>query len=293
MLSSSVSYDEMLGEAEEKTGTRLKKHTNNKAVGPCPSCGGNDRFVVWLFEQKACCMHCKQAYSWGDPKQQPVKSKEERREDAFRARAEMSLCHDWVEYAKDVEQSAKLWANEGFGVEEVKKWGLGWCPSCPLLPAYGSLTIPVFYGGVLVDIRHKLLGAPPEMGKYRSHRETVIPFPFHADITREENKILVVEGEKKAMLISEELKGTLGIPGTEITHDLIDILSGEASKVRKVTLALDPGAEKATKRLASELIRIGIEVSIADFFCKPDDLLRRYGALTFRCVLKQARKVAC
>lgn len=43
-------YDARMAMASDALKIPLGRHTSEKAKGPCPWCGGTDRFVVWVFE---------------------------------------------------------------------------------------------------------------------------------------------------------------------------------------------------------------------------------------------------
>lgn len=48
----------MLLEIHENAGFRSKKQTANEYASPCPACGGRDRFVIFLSEDRFWCRQC-------------------------------------------------------------------------------------------------------------------------------------------------------------------------------------------------------------------------------------------
>jgi hypothetical protein len=296
----STSYDRLMDQASDIYKVELRRHTNTKAHGPCPRCGGDDRFVVWLFEGVGWCSHCKHS-QWFIEIEEGNRDIAEAKAEKLRKQAEsrmaMSKCQDWHAYHDSMEDGSlrMLWHQQGVGDEDVYKWGLGYCPSCPTASDYPSLTFPVHYLGTLMDIRHKLLGVPAErieeVGKYRSHRAYVVPHPFNLDAIASYDDINVVEGEKKPIILARGgFPNTVGIPGATVTSDLLDRVS-KMDRKQRIFLMLDPGAESHAANLARQITSMGIETFISDPFIKPDDMLVRYGPAVVRDVIRQSRRV--
>jgi hypothetical protein len=174
-------------------------------------------------------------------------------------------------------------------IEAVMRWGLGYCHQCPTFPRSPSLSIPVFGGGRLLDIRHKLLKTTPVSGKYRSH-VTGLGLTvnlFNRDSLRVRNCV-VVEGEKKAIILEEYGIAACGVYGSGGTRELVSI----AKKTPlTVIVALDPDVEEQAWRLASSLAKTGAIVSIAHFPTKPDDFILRYGVDVTNEIFRQAMRV--
>jgi hypothetical protein len=288
-------YNGRMEEASARLGVTLKRHTQEKANGPCPWCGGQDRFVVWVHEGNYWCSHCKRSGYWDDSVDPSAlaeaKAKKEDRRRTTRSAVSKSV--EWIEYKQLVKEGgrARLWMDQGMTEGDIKKWGLGWCPSCPTAVGYESLTMPVFFQGVLCDIRHKLLGElTEETGRYRSHISGLMPFPYNMDALFQSQKLVVVEGEKKVIhLVRSGIVGTVGVPGATVTEDLLLHLRSLES-TQTIILAFDPGASKQQEQLAEEILALGVRVYVADCFAKPDDLLLRYGKDVLEEVLQQSRE---
>lgn len=292
-------YDEALNAASDYFRVRLARHTNTKAHGPCPRCGGDDRFIVWIYEGNGWCSHCHYEGWFIENESRALAAAEARvaREAAQRElRSKMAECRDWYLYHTEPGSSVlELWEGMAMvGERSVQRWGLGYCGSCPLAPEFASLTIPVFYCGRLMDIRHKLLGVPKEriseIGKYRSHLSGLVPHPFNLDAITTHKDLLIIEGEIKPIdIMGAGIEGVIGIPGISIVDDLLLAADGLRDN-QTVTVALDPGADRAADALAYEFASRGVYTLVADMFMKPDDMRREYGVEVVKEVIKQARR---
>lgn len=267
-------YEELLREATLKTGSKLKYHTNRKAAGACPVCGGTDRFIVWLYEKSGWCSHCQHRVYWGDGQQ--TDSKRNRQEENKGLLEKMKTVTLWKTYHDQLtEESRKIWYAEGMTDEEIDKYGLGWCKSTPLAKDFESLTIPVWGRFGLVDIRYRLIGG--EQGnKYRSHLAGLIPSVYNSqDLAAP--VVVVVEGEKKAILLKRVFPAVVGLAGVQLLEQIVDELR-EIKNYPTLILALDPFLEGNIEGRAKALLeKHGHTVLTASFFMKPDDMLLKYG----------------
>ena len=263
-------------EASAALGVFLGYHTPEEAHGPCPECGGTDRFIVWSHG-KAWCRQCHYSVYWlqgEDRGKAQRKTQAERLRRIRRAVWEVSEGrHLWISYHERCLQSdeaKEAWGQSGIGLAEIKKWGLGWSDKCPSCESSSSLVIPVFRGGMLVDIRHRLTSPPEDSGKYRSEFPGLMPYVFNADVIPG-GRFVLVEGEKKAIVLDSIGVPVAGVPGVET--GLRDLLSYIGRAGALAIVAFDPGAEEAAARVSSALIGTGGTVWVADFPDKPDDFL--------------------
>jgi hypothetical protein len=199
----------------------------------------------------------------------------------------MSRCTDWLVYNRACLESEKAmghWAMSGISTEEIGKWGLGWCA----IPRFGksqSLTIPIFGGGSLLDIRHRLIN-PNGFGKYRSHFPGIPPRVFNSDVLNGSSWSVVVEGAKKAIIMDKVgISSVVSIPGVESSNELVSIISKRRART---VLALDPGVEESVARLVEKIRKGGGKVKVAFFPIKPDDFIMEYGVELAIEILKQA-----
>jgi len=255
----------------------LHGRSEREAAGPCPKCKmGTDRLVVFI-EGNAWCRQCGWKGWWTEDKSP------QRINDAKKAKFKRQLAlrnsmgrhaGDWIQYNKDVRED--LWEDHGIRRAEITRFGLGFCEKSPLAPDSRSLTIPVFYGGRLVDIRHRLLDRDSG-DKYRSHIKGISPFMFNLDSTKGGGVIYVVEGEKKAIVMySCGFKPITSYPGIGFRHMLPPILSKNVPDGTELVLIPDPGSFGLMGDVGKEL-RGRFRVSIVELFEKPDDFIIEYG----------------
>ena len=169
-----------------------------------------------------------------------------------------------------------LWYNEGLFDSAIDKFLLGWASRCPTAQHSQSMTIPVFdRGNALVNVRHRLMD-PNGQGKYRPEMGGLGTSLFNAPILNySHEQLLILEGEKKAMVLDQAGYPAVGIMGKSIWQrewfKWID--------AGRVILALDPDAEEGAYTLGKEFVRAGFkDVRVATFPMKPDDWIARAGA---------------
>ena len=273
-------------EAQEAVGVPLHHHSAGEAHGPCPQCGGRDRYVVFA-SGGSWCRQCGYQRRWSDNGTGWDGGRAELRLDAQQA---MLTCNDWAFYHQDClhrEDAMEAWFQHDILEDAIRAWGLGFADACPLYLSSPSLTIPVWYQGRLLDIRHRLLQPATNDGKYRSHMSGIGSHLFNGDVLSTRWWSLVVEGEKKAILLSSLGWPVCSIPGIMNSGPLLKLV--ETSPGTKLVLAMDPGVEQQTARLAAKLVRAGAAVRIASFLIKPDDFLLDYGESLCHDVVLQAR----
>ena len=270
-------------QAQEILRVPLHQHAAGEYAGPCPVCGGKDRFVVFT-EGNSWCRRCHHRVWWDDSRQndkEAIARRAKLAERKQRAAQVMKKCNDWVGYweaCRADESLLALWEKHGISREEVMQWGLGWSPRCPLAPEYASLTIPVFYQGVLLDIRHRLLDAPTPVGKYRSHMRHLASTLFNADVLSRGGSTLVVEGEKKAIILSRAHPTVVSIPGANSGFTLLaHVQQLEAGTDIRFLIGLDPNAEEQGAELAGKVRQSGFPATLLFFPEKPDDFLLQMG----------------
>jgi hypothetical protein len=251
--------------AEKQLFQRLTFHTQGEYTGSnCPVCGkGTDRLVV--FEHgNYWCRRCGHKGWWREGQQSnpPVRKDKPLPQQLA-----------WVPY-REHPDAIEQWSKRGVTSQEVERWGLGYSDK-------PSLTIPVFHQGKLLDIRHRLLGDQTH-GKYRSESNTGL---FNVDSVLLDQSILVVEGEIKAIISSRVVKAVVGLPG--VKFPMWDLLAFYHPS-QTIVLALDPGTGSDERKIYKQLLGKGVDVRIAGFFDKPDDVLMEYGEDVFLEIIRQA-----
>jgi DNA primase len=194
------------------------------------------------------------------------------------------LYHDNLSEAR-----REYWWGEGFTDAMIDRWVLGYCGRCPLAPS-SSYTIPVWgQNGQLVNIRHRL--TDEEYGKYRPHVSGLGPQLFNSYLLNDERQeLLLVEGEKKGIILTEYGYPAVATMGQAAFQDKWYPLF---STVERVIVGFDPDADRSAYDVAEGFARRGQKVSVADFPLKPDDMITKYGAGgdDIQAILRQATPV--
>jgi len=169
-----------------------------------------------------------------------------------------------------------VYLKETWGVttETINEFNLGFTDECPTFRECGSFTIPYYYQEQLINLRHRLVAPPPNSGKYRPEVAGLPSAIFNADILRDEEWVVLVEGEFKAMVLHQSGLPVIAIPGASIFKEK---WVQHFAKVERVFVAMDPGAEVAAWRIGQILSKAGVVVRVASLPEKPDDMIVRYG----------------
>lgn len=199
--------------------------------GPCPTCGGKDRFVIFTDREfpswNYFCRQCTPDGGWVDqlkPQlQKPLtperaiafaKAAEERLQASIElaqaAIAELRSSRQWLEYHENLTDGTRaLWSSWGVPDFWQEYWKLGHDPDRVVYsngePFHTpTLTIPIFEPVTweVLNVRHRLLAPPSPDDKYRPER-TGLPQSFF--VAEPDNPLagptVLVEGEKKAMVV--------------------------------------------------------------------------------------------
>jgi hypothetical protein len=277
----------------------LTRHgANGQAVGICPIClqrtgdGGEDRFVTFR-EGNYWCRRCENK-GWWDVTRKPTREeiegqKEKKSEELKTLYQMMHQCKDWCHYNKEVIR--ELWGEQGLTPADIDKWGLGYCNHYPsMLESIGpTLTIPVFFGGELWDIRHRVLNPASGATRYRSHLPGLVPIWFNLDRAKPSPTVFVVEGEKKAMIMDRSGFPTIGYPGVNQLKFAPALITREFKPNQEIVFVPDPGTECQVIGVAQELKKRGFRVSLVDPLTKPDDFILEYGVVCMQDAIKMRR----
>ena len=270
----------------------LKHVSGAEYCGPCPICGGTDRWHFWVDRLNWWCRpgpgHCGRKGFLDElfddvkaPTQQDrlewrmARIEEQQREMERRLSAleRMAQSTDHLNYHYNITTDAVVYFNEeGITNASIDKYMLGYCPRCPTdRQGRPSYTIPVINDGTLLNIRHRLVGADSD--KYRPHMAGLGVQLFNADYLDEPGEsILIVEGEKKSIVVAQ-----LGIPNVGIVGKrsfMKDWLT-EFGRFQTVYIALDPDATESAYRLGA---LFGERARVARMPVKIDEAVFRYGA---------------
>jgi hypothetical protein len=286
-----------IGYIESTYHVRLKRASGDEYCGPCPFCGGDDRFRVWRKGNYWCRPgpgHCGKQ-GWVDElagvsltqEQRRLLALESKQRELDRQQAEMerrlsalermARCTDHLYYHRNIpNEKMEYWLDEGMTVDTIAKYRLGWCPHCPTdRDGRASFTIPVYdrAGETLINIRHRIEDAP-NGDKYRPHMAGLGAQLFNASITNGHNpdrsQIIVVEGEKKSIVLDQFGYHSVGIMGKRSFNKewLIWL-----EPFRSVYVTLDPDAQASAFRLAAMFNGRGRVVQLP---VKADDFFTRF-----------------
>lgn len=283
---------EAVSRIETQFGIELKQVGRNEWAGPCVYCGGEDRWHFWTDKLNWWCRsgpgHCGQKGFLDDifddlkkptPEQllewrvAKLEARQREHEERLTRLEQMAQCQDHLQYHEGLtDKTMEYWLSEGMTEDSIKRYLLGYCLRCPTYPKSPSYTIPIVNGGKLQNIRHRL-ERPDKGGKYRPHMAGLGIQLFNADLLDEQRaSILVVEGEKKSIILTQAGFDAVGITGKRSFRR--EWLEWFAS-IPTIYIGLDPDATESAARLARFFDGRG---RVVDFPCKPDDMIVRYGA---------------
>jgi len=289
--------DHHMYEAERRWGITYKRK-RREAAGPCFQCGGEDRFIIFenggYWCRQCLCQGWVNELENGKPLSPEIlaeiKRKQEERKEQDRVRhlaatERMAACKDHLKYHRNMPAEAfDYWLEQGITIESMSNYILGYCPSCPT-DGRPSYTIPVINGNILRNIRHRLIGSDSD--KYRPHMAGLGTQLFNMDLLTSGKRVIVVEGAKKAIILTQGGFPAVAVMGKSIFKREWLPLFGRFSEV---IVALDPDATESAYRLAALFDGRG---KVASFPTKPDDALVLYGAgaVDIEAILEQARPV--
>lgn len=266
--------------------------------GPCIQCGGtrrmvgffNGAFPRWYLTCDLCGMR-----GWlsdffnlsnlGElPEDSPLSAGEiiDRLNEATARAAAFAGSGEWETYHHALTEENRIWwRSQGIPDDWQDFWGLGYTPSHTFKykdemykrPAY---TIPKFDRNfVPVNMDYRLVDPPLGVGKYRPKyglpSRVFIARPDMPNLTHD-GRIVVVEGSKKAMVVSSQLGvQTLGIPGCSSWGDLLSLL--QDVRYNQLVVVLDPDASKKALLLAKAIGKFTVQLSLP---AKPDDAFLYY-----------------
>lgn len=165
------------------------------------------------------------------------------------------------------------WRAAGLTDETITRFRLGYAHKCPTA-AGPSYVIPYIEAGEVVSIRHRLLDE--SRGRYRPEFSGLGNRLFNPDSLQTESRLsrtreaVIVEGEKKAMVLDQAGFRVTGLPGANTWRP--DWLS-YFDKIDLVYIAADPGAFEQMAAVARDFEAAGKWAKVAELPGKPDDLL--------------------
>ena len=206
------------------------------------------------------------------------------------AYAAMHDNRDWLAYNDSAR--ADLWLERGINEASIEKWGLGFCERAPFTnPIAPSLTIPVFYGQRLYDIRHRILGGA-EGQKYRSHLKGIVPVYFNLDNLGGGKQVYLVEGEIKAIrLMQEGVSPVIAYPGIQFIQYITGLVKRHGTPGQEFIAIPDPGTFTQVEKYLGTVAELGNTCSIVELIDKPDDFVDEFGAICLTDAIRMRRRI--
>ena len=261
-----------------------RRKTAREYSSTCPWCGGKDRFLFWPDDGNYYCRQCEAkgfvsdsagAVLDRDEYMKRVAAEAERERQRRKALLdEMAKRGDTAAYYHHLMTDRSYWYSQGLTDETIDRYQLGWCPRCPTYQQSPSHTIPITFRGRLLNIRHRLARPPSPGDKYRPEMPGLGAMIFNGDLFDQHDQhpvIMIVEGEVKAMVLTQNGFPAVGIPGASTFKPQ---WKRWFEPFAEVIICLDPGAERQAQRVAAI---IGGNVKIMSLPVKPDDFFVVYG----------------
>jgi Zn ribbon nucleic-acid-binding protein len=258
----------------------------------CPTCGGKDRFLFWPNEGNFWCRQCELS-GFIDQEAQSTLTDDQRADIERRKRharqAELDRKRTALEklqikrpdiiYHKNLNgQTQYLQERWGLHPETIEQFRVGYCQACPTSTYSDSFTIPYYWAKRLINVRHRLLN-PNGSGKYRPEASGLPTAIFNANMIKDEEWLVLVEGEFKAMVLYQYGFPTIAIPGAS-NDGLIKKCLPLFSTGQTVYVVLDPGADAQALKIGKILSEAGIKTRLVSCPTKPDDFFTLYGGTT-------------
>lgn len=300
----------------------LKLH-GDELTGPCPHCGGRDRFTVWLEDGGYMCRpgdgHCG-VKGWLDDNQrrwkvdplaaEKMKAREQlerqHRRDLVKAWQAGHSAGYWEGLYRALSQANREWYHaRGIPDWEIEFYELGFTPNKVIQTPQGLLTVPAYTVPVrdpwewqVVDIHYRLAHdlAGIAFGKYRFERD-VPSASFYARPMTEGRSQIIVEGAFKALVLHDRIDNDevlcVGLPS--ITPHPFELEQIAALKFENRYIIPDPGAIEQGRKIALQIKNLWPRsvVRLVSLPWKPDDAYRA-GYLTnnsFREYLRQGELI--
>lgn len=294
------------------TPERFKRAGPSEWHGPCPRCGGTDRFRVWTDRafphwRVACRQgagHCG-FEGWADEMipqlRQPLDPEQVSRWKAEREAAEVAEAERlrrrlaeftnaqlWSElHRRMTEQHRAWWRGQGIYDAAQDTWRLGYTE---LTQWGGAYSIPYFSpNGGPVNMQYRLANPPANGDKYRwaglGYSSFWTAWTNHA----ERGQLLITEGAKKGLVSAQRTTSDIQICAVPSKSDFAGV-DTYAKEYERVWIILDPDAIEQAHQLQQ---KVGEAAYVVRLPGKLDDLMTEYN-LDFddlRQHIRQARRM--
>jgi len=207
-----------------------------------------------------------------------IKRLEDATNKALQVLSELRQTQSWLKYHQVLENDRSkqaLWELEGIPIEWQNYWSLGYCNSFNISTPEGlhvtpTMTIPIFTGKKwdIQNIKHRLINPYITNDKYRPERPGLQSSSYYCDpeLMYDAERILIVEGEKKAMVTYLTLGSNdiqvIGLPGKNQWKSIVNNFNGQTAYVW-----LDPDAYtdavQFTKLINGRVINVAMKIDDA------------------------------
>jgi hypothetical protein len=277
------------GESPDRFRLFLNAHGKNKVMGWCRRCS-----YVW-FPDSSRSLDPLEFDGW---RKEQIEREEARRRSAEKAIAQLKSEKIWHKYNEMLNEWAvdilKSW---GIRKDWANYWRLGMFPDFKVFSRENgeyfspAITIPVWQQDTPVpaNIKLRVLNPRSAHDRYRSLYKIGVGKPFVAFNKLHSDTCVLVEGEKKAMVVaqySDQKYQVVGLPSVTPTADLL----ANFDKYGTLYLCLDPDAKQEDSKGNSPLKRmvelLNREVRVIDLPDKVDDMIIR--GLNFKSAMRDA-----
>jgi len=247
--------------------SRLKVKRTGEYCSSCPKCGGEDRFIFWPEVGNYYCRRCEIKGFIVDSPQPKVKTLQ----DIVTSKITTSTpeCDTWIEYYNILRENllGQSYWRDALGDKyllAIDHFCLGFCPNYTGLGP--TITIPVGYNNKIYVVRHRILN--PVGARYLVEPVGVGGLVFNLDESLTSDKVVLVEGEKKALRLW--LEGYIPITSTTGTtfEEKFDLFL--LDKEVYIIYDPDPAGQKAAEAVQNRVGGTNIVLSE-----KIDDLLNK------------------
>lgn len=261
---------------------RFRMFTNangkNKVLGWCRRCS----YVAFPDTSRA--LSQEEMDAW---RKEQIEREEARKRSAETALANLRSEKIWLKYNEMLGELGKV-TLKSWGIREdwANYWRLGLFPDYKVFSKQNgeyfspAITIPMWQQGSPVpgNIKLRVLNPRSTADRYRNIYKTGRSVPFVAFNQLKSDTLVLVEGEKKAMVVaqwSEQKYQVVGLPSVTPNEELL----ARYDRYGKVIVCLDPDAKVEDGNGHSPLKRLvkalGREVAWVDLPDKVDDMIIR------------------
>ena len=254
----------------------------------CFSCGANGDVIGFVMEMERCdfCQAItllgggqpvspeRQVQIAREAAERTASELEEKIRQAQKALEDLRKAQTWERYHDEMDDMARqMWNARGITDGFIDLWQLGYSEDYTLWRKDGAawvdwwhsptLTIPVWGNGWQVNnVKHRLVNAPPEGGKYHQEKRNVPAAPFVCNPDVSKGPLFLAEGEIKSMVVYQTLDDpniqVEGLPAARPD----DSIWAQFDGYEPVYLCLDPDARVRPKQSNGKVVLSAVENAI-------------------------------